>query len=128
MPKGREHVSSYARGDYLDVGGEELTPKFANIAVGTSGDNTLVSAVASKKIRVISAFLVAASDVTAYFVDGNDTALAGDSSNGITMTGSSGFTLNENRFGWFQTGSGQSLDLNLSGNVAVGGSLTYVEI
>jgi hypothetical protein len=47
-----------------------LTPKFAKIDAATSGDNTLVAAVASKKIRVLALFLVAVSDVVARFESG----------------------------------------------------------
>lgn len=128
MPQGREHVSATVAGDRVDLEGQEHTPKFANIAVASSGDNTIVAAVATKKIRVLSLFVVAAGDVTVYFVDGANTAVAGDGTNGLTLTSSSGFTLNENRFGWFETAAGQSLDINLDGATTVGGSLTYIEV
>lgn len=117
-----------SQSDIISVAGKDAVPKFANIAIGSSGDNTIVAAVASHKIRVISGFLVASGDVTAYFVDGANNALAGDGSNGIDLTANSGFTLNFNPVGWIETAAGQSLDINLDGNVSVAGSLTYIQV
>lgn len=117
-----------ANGGIVGDSGESLRVSFAKIACASSGDNTLVAAVASKKIRVISLFMVANNDVVAYFVDGNDTAIAGDGSNGIDLTANSGFSLNFNPGGWFETGSGYSLDVNLDGAVTVAGSLSYVTV
>ena len=44
--------------DTIQNGTTALTPKFAAIDAATSGDNTLLAAVASKKIRVLSLYLV----------------------------------------------------------------------
>lgn len=112
--------------DVIAVAGKDAIPKFANIAVAASGDNTIVSAVASNKIRVVSCFLMAAADVDAYFVDGANTAICGDGTNGLDLTTNSGFVLDFNPVGWFEAASGQSLDLNLGGAVRVAGCLTYV--
>lgn len=125
---GRQHTEAMAAGHAISDNGAELTPKFANIAIASSGDNTIVSAVASKKIRVVSLFLIAAGTVTAYFADGADNDLAGDASNGMSLIANMGFVLPKNEFGWLETVAGQSLDLNLSGAVTVAGSLTYVEV
>ncbi len=128
MADGRDHVSAVVDGSAIDVAGAGLTPKFANIATAGSGDTTIVSAVTGKKIRVISAFLIAAGDVDVYFVDGNNTAFCGDGTNGLDLTANSGFTLDYNPVGWFETGSGFSLDINLSGAVRVAGCVTYIEV
>lgn len=117
-----------SQSDIISVAGQDVVPQYANIAIGSSGDNTIVAAVTGKKIRVISGFLVGSGDVNAYFVDGANNALAGDGSNGIDLTANSGFTLNFNPVGWFETASGQSLDINLDGAVSVAGALTYIEI
>lgn len=108
--------------------GTDATPKFANIAVNSSGDNTIVSAVASKKLRIISCFMIADGDVTAYIVDGANNAMIGDSSVGIDLTANSGFVLDFNPVGWQETAAGQTLDINLDGAVGVAGSLTYIEV
>ena len=112
----------------LAVNTEDVVPQFANIAINTSGDNIIVAAVVGKKIRVVSCFMVGGGDVDAYFVDGANTAIAGDGTNGIDLTANSGFTLNFNPVGWFETAAGQSLDINLSGAVRVAGALTYIEV
>ena len=51
--------------DIISAAGKDLTPKFANIAIASSGDNIIVAAAASKKLRVVSAFMIAAGDVDA---------------------------------------------------------------
>ncbi len=112
----------------MGVNNADVTPKFANIAVASSGDNTIVSSVASKKIRVLNCFMVAAGDVNVYFVDGANTAKVGDGTNGMDLAANSGFSLSFSPVGWFETGSGQSLDLNLSGAIRVAGCITYIEV
>lgn len=102
-----------------------LTPKFAVIDVASSGDNTLVAAVSSKKIRVLSLFLVAAGAVNARFESGaGGTALTGQ----MNLTTNSGFVLPFNPVGWFETAATTLLNLELSGAVSVDGALTYVEV
>lgn len=102
-----------------------LTPKFAVIDHATSGDNTIVSAVASKKIRVLACFLVASGSVNARFESGaSGTALTGQ----MNLTTNSGFVLPFNPVGWFETASNTLLNLELSGAVSVDGSIVYVEV
>lgn len=111
--------------DAIQNGTTALTPKFAAIDAATSGDNTLVAAVASKKIRVMSLFLVAAGAVTARFESGaGGTALTGQ----MNLAANGGFVLPFNPVGWFETASNTLLNLELSGAVSVDGSLTYVEV
>lgn len=112
----------------IGVGNADVAPKFANIAVAGSGDNIIVAAVASKKIRVLNGFMIAAGDVDAYFVDGANTAVCGDGTNGMDLAANSGFSLPFSPVGWFETASGESLDLNLSGAVRVAGCITYIEV
>jgi hypothetical protein len=103
-----------------------LTPKFAVIDAATGGDNTLVAAVASKKIRVVSLYLVASGGAnTARFESGaSGTAKSGQMSiaaNGILV-------LPYNPAGWFETGTNTLLNLELSAATSVDGGLTYVEV
>jgi len=112
----------------IGIGTADAIPQFANIKEVTSGDNVLVAAVGGKKLRVISMFLVAAGTVTVYFVDGANAAVAGDATTGIALVANSGFSLPFNPVGWFESASGQSLDINLNGAVGVAGSLTYIEV
>lgn len=112
----------------VGVNGVDVTPQFANIAVAGSGDNIIIAAAVGKKLRVLSAFMIAAGDVDAFFVDGANAALVGDGTNGIDLAANSGFTLPFNPVGWFETAAGQSLDLNLSAAIRVAGCLTYIEV
>ena len=111
--------------DVLHNGTTALTPKFAKIDAAGSGDNTLVAAVAGKKIRVLSAFLVAAGTVNTRFEDGAaGTALTGQ----MNLIANSGFTLPFNPLGWFESTANTLLNLELSTAVSVDGCLVYVEV
>lgn len=102
-----------------------LTPKFATIAASSSGNNTLVAAVTSKKIRVLAYNFIANGTVNAKFQSG---------AGGTDLTGlkycvaNGGICAPYNPVGWFETASNTLLNLNLSGAVAVGGELVYVEV
>lgn len=105
--------------------GLALTPKFAIIDAATSGDNTLVAAVASKKIRVLSLFLIAAGTVNARFESGTGgTALSGQ----MNLVANAGFVLPFNPVGWFETAVNTLLNLELSAAISVDGGLVYVEV
>jgi hypothetical protein len=103
-----------------------LTPKFATIAASSSGNNTLVAAVTSKKLRVLAYNFIGNGAVNAKFQSG---------ASGTDLTGlkyiaaaGGGICAPFNPVGWFETGAGVLLNLNLSGAVAVGGELVYVEV
>ena len=120
-----QYVISALSTSEMRAAGTSLTPKFAIIDAATSGDNTLVASVSSKKIRVLSAFLVAAGAVNARFESGAaGTALTGQ----MNLTTNSGFTLPFNPLGWFETAATTLLNLELSAAVSVDGCLTYVEV
>jgi hypothetical protein len=109
----------------------ELTPKFAKIACASSGNNTIVSAVSAKKIRVLSVALVASAATNIYFADsaGSPVALFGDSTNKANLAANSGFVLPFNPTGWFETSTTNvAIVLNLSAANGVGGCLTYIEV
>lgn len=109
-----------------------LTFKFANIDTATANDNAVVSAVTTKKIRVLSVALFASGAVDVYFNDGTVSLLGGtrkiklDNSGTV---GTRGFVLPFNQGGWFETAAvNRPLNLNLGGAVGVAGCLTYVEV
>jgi len=88
----------------------------------TSGDNTIVAAVAGKKIRVLSVSAIAAGVVSARFESG----AGGDPLTGqMPLTTNSGFSWNYNSAGWFETNAGEALNLELSGAILVAGVLNY---
>ena len=106
-------------------GTTSLTPKFAVIDHAGNGDNTLVAAVTSKKIRVLAVMMIAGGSVNARFESGaGGTALSGQ----MQLTAQSGFTLPFNPVGWFETAAGSLLNLELSAAVSVDGMLVYVEV
>ncbi len=106
------------------VTGTNLTPLFATIVASASGATTIVALTAGKKIRVLAWDLkvnaavnfkwqshVTPTDLTGLYYNAGQ----GD-----------GVARAFNPVGYFQTIAGEALDLNLSGSVAVGGSLVYV--
>lgn len=105
--------------------GFPLEVKRAAIAASSSGDNTIVAAVAGKKIRVLSFALVCASAVTVRFEDGaGGTALTGQ----MEFAANSGISPPEIQSGHFETTAGTLLNLELSGAVSVAGWVNYVEV
>jgi hypothetical protein len=111
--------------DAIIAAGVSLTPKFAAIDAATSGDNTLVTGVTGKKIRVLSLMMISAGTVTARFESGaSGTALSGQ----MNLIANSGFTLPFNPVGWFETAAAALLNLELSAAISVDGMLVYVEV
>lgn len=98
-------------------------PKFAVINASASGNTELVAAVAGKKIRVYAVTYIADGDVIVEFRTGTTTPIW-DNQDITTNSGASpAFTL-----GIFETVAGDALNINLDGNIAVGGGLTYGEV
>ena len=119
-------ILAIPRTDVMNGGGDEfLTPKFAAINASTSGDNTLVAAVASRKIRVLALMLIVGGTVNVRFESGaGGTALTGQ----MELTAQSGFTLPFSPVGWFETASNTLLNLELSGAVSADGCVVYIEV
>lgn len=110
----------------LKLGATSVTPKFAAITASASGATTLVAAVASKKIRVLSYVITANGAVNTKFVSHTTTATA----TGLTYIAAAGggASVAYSPVGHFETEAGEALDINLSGAVAVGGHVTYIEV
>lgn len=107
----------------INVNGVSAELKYAKIDYSASGSQALVAAVAGKRIRVISLFLIGAGAVTTKFQ-----SAATDLTGAMSNAANGGFVLPENKSGWFQTNVGEALNLNLGGAVNVAGGLTYIEI
>ena len=103
-------------------GATSLTPKFAAISLAASGD--ILALVAAKKIRVVSLFLVVTSAVTVKFQSGASSDLTG----AMPFGANGGISLPYNPVGWFQTVSGEKLNMVLGSSVQVSGGLTYIEV
>ncbi len=128
-------VSSGIDGTNLYDGTTALTIKRASGIATDSGANTLVAAVADKKIRVLalSMFATSTTAVSAYVYNG-DYMLLGDGTNKLTLDldgggGPAGFVLPYNQGGWCQTDTNnEALAVNLSGATPVIWAITYVEV
>lgn len=106
----------------LYVGGVAVTPKYKVISLSATG--TVVAAVPGKKIRVISYVIMASGTVnTKWQSHVAPTDLGGL----LYLVANTGAVSGYNPSGHFETVVSEALDLNLSGSVAVGGHLTYVE-
>src|SRR5574343_200557 len=112
------HLSVLNKGK---IGGEAV------INASTIGDNTIVSAVTSKSIFVVSLFFICSNSVGVRFESGaGGTALTGV----MHYPAHGGIVLPFNSAGWVKTVAGQLLNMELSiaGSATVSGSLQYVEI
>ncbi|GIW60682.1 MAG: hypothetical protein KatS3mg087_1748 [Patescibacteria group bacterium] len=99
-----------------------LVRKFASINTNSLGDTTIVSAVSGKRIRVVALAVVAGNDVSVRFKSGSSWIT------GILVFGPSGGIAHTFDGGLFQTNINESLIINLSAAVQVGGYLVYEEI
>jgi hypothetical protein len=95
------------------------------ISAALNGNNTLVAAVAGRRIRVLGAVLVAAGIVAPKFQTG---AGGTDLTGAMPMVANGVLTLPFNPEGWCETAVNTLLNLNLSAAIAVTGVLTYVEV
>jgi hypothetical protein len=100
-----------------------MNPNFAAVSASSSGDNAIVSAVAGKRIRVLSYFVIANAAVNAKWRSAST-----DVTGLLYLAANGGIAASAEGMGCFQTAVGEALNLNLSGAVAVGGHLTYVLI
>jgi hypothetical protein len=103
----------------------------AQISAASSGDNTIVSAVVGRSIRVLGYVMVADAAVTARWYDG-------PSSDSLPLSGAMSFADNGGAvaapaitpqpaggIGWFKTRPGKALVLNLGGATGVRGHVLY---
>ncbi len=94
-------------------------------APASSGPNTIISAVALRRIRVLSLWMSAASAVNGKWQSSTTSDLTKlfympSSQNGIIFP--------HNPFGWFETVAGELLNLDLSGAVVVNVGGVYILI
>lgn len=98
---------------------------YAPVSASGAGATTIVAGVAGKSIRVLALQLIGAGAVGVKWQSLESTT---DLTGLEAIAQNSGYVLPYNPVGWFQTNQGEGLDINLSGAVAVGGSLTYILI
>lgn len=103
--------------------------KYASTAAATTGDNTLVAAVSSKKIRVLALAIIAGTAGNIYFTSGvGGTVIFGGSTNKIALAANGGFVLPFNAAGWFETAASALLNLNASSVGPFSGGIVYEEV
>ena len=100
-----------------------IVPKFDKIDAATSGDNTIIAAVAGKKIRVLQYTLVcvAATDIT---WKSGATARSGV----MSIASNSGISTPYSSDGLLETAVGEALNLNLSAANQTSGTIVYCEV
>lgn len=109
---------------HININGNLYEIKRAVIDAANSGDNTIVAAVAGKKIVVLHYQIVAEGTVKARFESGaSGTALTGQ----MNLTTYSGAN-DRFDYGLFETAVNTLLNLELDGAVSVDGYLTYIEV
>lgn len=97
-------------------------PKFAAVNAA-NGDNSIVAAVAGKKIRVLSGLLVAGAIASVRF----ESAAGGTALTGVMVcVASSVLPFPFNPLGHFQTVAGEALSLEATADVD--GWITYIEV
>lgn len=97
--------------------------KSVPVAISASGDNTLVAAVPGKKIRMLAGQFTAAGTVSLLFKSGS-TNLSG----AMSLLNSGQIRLDPAPMGHLETAVGEALIANLSGAIAVGGWVNYIEV
>jgi hypothetical protein len=106
----------------LADGATSLVPRYVAVAASASGDNTVIAAVAGRRIVVLCGKLMANGTVNSKWKSGASTDITGLE----YLIANDGYVLPFAQCGWFATATGEALVLNLSGAIAVGGHLTYV--
>ena len=97
--------------------------QFADIDISTATSTTLVAALASRKIRVITLFL-RTDDVNIIQFLSDTTGIVGT----MRMVDSDQVKLNESENGWFETSAGEALVLSTSAAKQVSGWLAYFAV
>lgn len=119
-----DSVAAKLATDAIHAGATALTPKFAALTITSgSGDQTIVNAVAGKRIRVLSYMVSFNSAVAASFKTG------GGSQVGRTIYGAQYASQGQafSPVGHFQTALGEALLFNLASSGTASVNLTYVE-
>lgn len=107
----------------MSTAGTIVTPKFASISVSSSGDNQIVAANATKKLRVLAYTIVADGTVAAKWRNGTT-----DVTGAMSWVANTGISAPFCPVGHFETSTNAALNLNLSAAVGARGHVTYIEV
>ena len=105
--------------------GATATPVKTKVYANTAGATTVVALTGGKKQRVLAAYLVANGAVIVNWQSHTTTTNA-DGVQSYANTG--GIVLPFNPVGWFDTTSGEALDINLSAAIQVGGLVVTIPV
>ncbi len=94
----------------------------ASVDINSSGSNSIVTAVAGKKIYLLSAVLVADADSLKITFQSDSTDLSGEMNLGKA---GNGFVLSMSGLPYFSTNTGEALKINLSSGIQLGGFIQY---
>lgn len=129
---GKEIVLKSVDGQLYVVGGPNTYTKKkledAPFGTASSGDTTIITGVANKKIRVHQGIIHAATATDFHFKSEDGSVIYGNATNEPKIGSTSdagGFIIPPSDDGWFETKSGQGLVINLGSAVAVSGILNY---
>jgi hypothetical protein len=105
--------------------GVSLTPLTAKVNISSASTTTVIALVGGKKIRILAVYLVvgAANNVN---WQSHATTSNGDST--LNLSANSGLVLNYNPLGWFDTTSGEALDIVTSTSAQLSGRIVYVAV
>jgi len=103
--------------------------KYAVVNVNASGDNTIISAVAGKRIKVLHYAVGCDQNIDIYWKS-NSTRITGPIFLAASTSISAGYGASSpaGLVGMFETNTGEALVLNLNGAKTVGGHITYLVI
>lgn len=120
-------VNAYMNSSTMQDGTIQVAPKWAAISISAAADTTIVAAVSSKAIRVLSLTI---SKLDAGEVQFETTVAGGTALTGlIYLIAKQPYTLPFNPAGWFETIVGGLLNLALTtGTATAGGVLQYIEV
>ena len=122
IPTGANVIGAITKEFGPSINGASTAVQFKSIANSASGDNTIVTAVASHQIRVLSVVLVASGAVNCKWESANSaTPLSGP----MNFAANGGYSMSSD-YGLFETASGAALVLNLSSGVQVDGHISYI--
>lgn len=112
-------------GSTITINGTQVSVTYAAVNIAASGDNQVVAAVTSKKIRVLGLAIASAGAVTNTIgsdLAGSFVALSG----AMSMITGTPLVLPFTSAGWFETAAGKALNFKLGGAIQVSGVLAYV--
>lgn len=124
-------LATYASGETSSIyaGTTALTPKFAKANVAASStDSSIIAAVTSKKLRVVSLVMVCGATATNITFN----TKPGGAGTAISMlfanAANGGAVLGYNPVGWFETSSGEGLTATTGAGSTTGVQITYIEV